>query len=81
MAYDKNKWKQYLLSVPLDTYREMMMEYKNSFDVNERPANQQEVTRVFVNKGLEMVKLEKELNRLNISTSELIEKLEKEKGL
>ncbi len=80
MAYDKKKWKQYLLSVPIDVYKEMT-DYNKELFINDRLANIQEVTRVLVVKGLDMVKLEKELERLNLTTSELLEKLKSRNGL
>lgn len=80
MAYDKSKWKEYMLRVPIPMFHEIT-EYQRSIKIDGRVANRLEATRELVSKGLEMVKIEKELENSNLSIEDLLDLLEKEKGL
>ncbi len=80
MAYDKSKWDTINLHLPRDVSKEVI-DFQKDLVVNNRIANKQEATRELVSKGLKMVQIEKELNKLDITTNELIERLKEKNGL
>lgn len=80
MAYDKSKWDTINLHLPIDVSKEVI-DFQKDLVVNNRIANKQEATRELVSKGLKMVQIEKELNKLDITTNELIERLKEKNGL
>lgn len=80
MAYDESKWEKYMLRVPIPMFNEIT-DFQRDLKVNNRLANRLEATRELISKGLEMVKIEKELEKSNLTIEELMEILSKEKGL
>lgn len=78
MAYDKKNWKEYMLRVPIPLFDEITT-FQRDLEIDHRVANRLEATRELISKGLEMVKIEKELEKSNLTIDDLIEILNKEK--